>query len=429
MPLPLTALNTTDTWRTWFNRTNEIITSLNGEVVGANVTAYGTFVVGGAAIANTSLLVEGIFKVNSSLIFASGNTTLAANVTATSNANVINFASGSLILQPINGTLVNTAISVNAAATFLGLVSITANTSVTGEFSVSGGACGVRQLLFNSANTILSQSLASPQYDDYGPAGLNECSILALTPSIDVTLTGITAPTNVTTGGRVLYIQNGGATYNISLVSANTSSAANNQFKFPNDTPVVIPPGGVVGVLWTSTAKQWRALSTTPTSGAASLGNTSVTGWLNVSSQLIVAGNASVAGIMTQTGNATFNGTVTASANVNIAGIFTVTGNSVLANTGIGLLSNVAFPITSKTANYTATVNDDVVLANGTFTVTLYTAVGNTGRRVTVKNTNTGIITVKGASTEKVDASNTLTLTQQYQSVTVESDGTQWWVV
>lgn len=357
MSLPLVNIVTTDTFRTWYNRTNDIINSLNNEVVAANTTAYGVFTVGGAGVANTSLIVEGILKVNSSLILASGNTTLAANVTATANANVINIVSGALILQPLNGTTVNTAISVNGALSVLKTSSFTANVAVTGEVTVAAGNVSVRQLIFASANTILAQSLANPQYDDYNPAGLAEAQILNLTPSIDTVFTGITAPTNVATGGRVLYIQNLATSFKISIVSGNTSSGASNRFKTPADQTIDILPGMTIGIMYSGTTNQWRPLgsagssfSTLTVSGNSALGNTVISGWLqvtgsyaNVAQQLVVGGLSTLTGNVTMSGFANVVSTLQVGGAATLGGTLAVTGTSTLTgNTTFSGFANIA---------------------------------------------------------------------------------------
>lgn len=47
-----------------------------------------------------------------------------------------------------------------------------------------------------------------------------------------------------------------------------------------------------------------------------------------------------------------------------------------------------------KTTTYTLTADDEVILCNGTFTVTLPTAVGITGKKYTIKNVGTGVVTI-----------------------------------
>lgn len=104
---------------------------------------------------------------------------------------------------------------------------------------------------------------------------------------------------------------------------------------------------------------------------------------------------------------------------------------------GPSRFAGLATNIVSKTTTYTVTVNDYTILCNGTFTVTLPTATTflsgadpqgvKIGQVFTIKNTGTGTITV--SSTANIDGSTTFTLGTQYQSVSVQWDGTQYWVI
>lgn len=85
--------------------------------------------------------------------------------------------------------------------------------------------------------------------------------------------------------------------------------------------------------------------------------------------------------------------------------------------------------ITSITTTYTALTSDDVILAtSGTFTVTLFTAAGNTGKTLDIKNGGAGTVTVDGSSTETIDGELTFTLAAN-DSLTIVSDGTNWRVL
>lgn len=81
--------------------------------------------------------------------------------------------------------------------------------------------------------------------------------------------------------------------------------------------------------------------------------------------------------------------------------------------------------VAAKTSAYTMVAADDVILASGTFTVTLPAA--SSKKRLTVKNTGTGTITVAPAS-GTIDGAANRTLTTQYSSVDVVADGTNWFV-
>jgi hypothetical protein len=82
--------------------------------------------------------------------------------------------------------------------------------------------------------------------------------------------------------------------------------------------------------------------------------------------------------------------------------------------------------IQSKSATYTALVTDDVILCTGTWTLSLYTAVGNAGKLLFVKNNGTGIITVDPNAGETIDGESTVEIANQYSALYLMSDGTNW---
>jgi hypothetical protein len=105
----------------------------------------------------------------------------------------------------------------------------------------------------------------------------------------------------------------------------------------------------------------------------------------------------------------------------NCVGIWTIDPNSRLQVNG-----SFAKALVSKTANYTATIDDATILCTAnSFTVTLPTAVGVTGRIYDVKNIGTGSITIATTSSQKIDALSTITLSQ-WENATLQSTGTNW---
>jgi hypothetical protein len=87
--------------------------------------------------------------------------------------------------------------------------------------------------------------------------------------------------------------------------------------------------------------------------------------------------------------------------------------------------------ILTKTANYTITGTDDLVICTAnSFTITLPTAVGRSGKSFKVKNTGTGVITMASTSSQTIDGlSAGTTQLFQYDSLTFESDGANWVIV
>jgi hypothetical protein len=95
----------------------------------------------------------------------------------------------------------------------------------------------------------------------------------------------------------------------------------------------------------------------------------------------------------------------------------------------VGLLNGAEYPIVSKTSAYTATINDDVILCDGTFTVTLPAASTATGCKLNIKNIGTGTITIDGDGSETIDGAITVVIATQYASYSIVCDGSAWHII
>ena len=96
-----------------------------------------------------------------------------------------------------------------------------------------------------------------------------------------------------------------------------------------------------------------------------------------------------------------------------------------------GLISQggITFPYVGITTTYSISSDDYFIeCTSGTFNVTLPTAVGSAGKIYVIKNSDTGVITVDTTSSETIDGVLTKTL-NQYDSVILESNGTNWVIV
>jgi hypothetical protein len=97
-----------------------------------------------------------------------------------------------------------------------------------------------------------------------------------------------------------------------------------------------------------------------------------------------------------------------------------------------GSISGIGFKqaYVTKTGAYTAT-NDDYVIdcTSGTFTVTLPASSGRTGRILIIKNSGAGTITVDGNGSETIDGATTYSLSVQYATIQIISDGTNWKII
>lgn len=90
------------------------------------------------------------------------------------------------------------------------------------------------------------------------------------------------------------------------------------------------------------------------------------------------------------------------------------------------------FSVNPQTTTYSITTADDIILCSGSaFTVTLPTAVGNSGKTFTIEKTDVGstnLITIATTSSQTIGAGGptSLGLAVQGESVTLYSDGANW---
>lgn len=110
-------------------------------------------------------------------------------------------------------------------------------------------------------------------------------------------------------------------------------------------------------------------------------------------------------------------------------------GNQVLkVNSGLPSWGQMILATATKTTNYTITANDTVILGDttgGDVTITLPLASIASGYRFCIKKTDSSandvIITRSGSDT--IDGSTSATITLQYASVTIVSDGSNWYII
>ena len=86
-----------------------------------------------------------------------------------------------------------------------------------------------------------------------------------------------------------------------------------------------------------------------------------------------------------------------------------------------------AYTYRAVTGTYTIVATDYLIDCSGTFTVTLPTAVGFTGEYI-IKNSSNGIITLNTTSSQTID-SLAFVLVNQYDSIVVRSNSTDWIIV
>lgn len=97
-------------------------------------------------------------------------------------------------------------------------------------------------------------------------------------------------------------------------------------------------------------------------------------------------------------------------------------------------LSDTAYSIVNQTANYTATSSDGTISVDATsagVTITLPTAVGISGKIYVIKKVDSSAnsVTVATTSSQTIDGSTTYTMGYQWQSITVQSNGSNWLII
>jgi hypothetical protein len=128
-------------------------------------------------------------------------------------------------------------------------------------------------------------------------------------------------------------------------------------------------------------------------------------------------------------------------------GIGTTTSVAALAvmngNVGIGTFSPTSrfevngamgTTIVSKSGNYTATINDSVIVVDasgGAVTITLPAAAISKGRIYNIKKTDASVnaLIVDGNASETIDGALTVNTTTQYHAFTLVCDGANWWII
>jgi len=88
--------------------------------------------------------------------------------------------------------------------------------------------------------------------------------------------------------------------------------------------------------------------------------------------------------------------------------------------------------IVTKTGDYTADTDDDMILCNAAaLTITLFAASGNSGEVLYIKNIHaTGVVTISGdAAGETLDGDVSKFITTQYATLTLLCDGSDWYIL
>ena len=279
----VTPLLTSDTFRTWLTRTNSVIDLINSNTVVATINAVGAFAISNTTDTTSSLTVYheagGQTLANSTGLFVSGNTSFSGmNFTVEEASNVFVVSSNTTLLKSVGGTTINSAVVASKTLTVTGALAgsntfaltgtatFSANVSVANNLTASNTVYA-RAMLHSETGAVVSEVLSTSNHQNYTVTGLDDAQVLRINPNVyNIVIGGILAPTNLTTlasggnGAKLLYLQNVGGTYKITLQHADTASTAANRFVGVTNKDVIIPPGGAVTLLYTVAEERWRAL-------------------------------------------------------------------------------------------------------------------------------------------------------------------------
>jgi hypothetical protein len=105
-----------------------------------------------------------------------------------------------------------------------------------------------------SLTSVTTPTIIASDQNDYNPSGISTCSILRLSSSSNINLSGLQGGT----ASRFIFLQNVGS-YNIKLLHASSLSSASNRFNCRRNLDTSIPPGGAGLIRYSSSASAWVA--------------------------------------------------------------------------------------------------------------------------------------------------------------------------
>jgi hypothetical protein len=253
----------------------------------------------------------------------------------------------------------------------------------------------------SSSAAIAKSKLAALSIVDADVSAISESKVTNLTT--DLAATEKTANKGAASGYAPLNASSQVPIANLPVGSSSTTVAAGNDSRFASAVTAVQSVNGHSGTSVTVTASD---VSAVPTSTVTTKGDL-----------MAATGSATV----TRLGVGT-DGTVLTADSSQTTGIKWASP--------AGTNSHI---VVVKTSAYAITTADEIILANvasGGFTVTLPTAVGNTNA-FTVKKTDSSanIVVIGTTSSQTIDGGTTAQIKVQYDSISVVSDGSNWFII
>jgi hypothetical protein len=353
-----------------------------------------------------------------------GNASTATKLAATKNINGVAFdGSSDITIAADAGTLSGTSLKSTITGSSLTSVgTITSGTWNGSTIGVAYGGTGVTSstgsgsLVLSTSPTLVSPILGTPT---------------------SVTLTN---GTGLPISSGVSGLGTGVATYLVTPTSANLISAMTDEtgagaLVFAN-TPTLVTPviGAATGTSLSLTGNLSAAagtFSSTLSAGASTLASASITNNATVGGTLGVTGATTLAALTT-TGAATFSGTVAIPTGSALNKVLTSDAS------GNATWKSAYSAISSKTVNYTLTLDDNYIIVGSASTTgktfTLPTAVGCAGKEFTIKNLSAFSVAISTTSSQYIIQDNSTATTTSAALgiepsnnwIKVISDGTSW---
>ena len=229
-----------------------------------------------------------------------------------------------------NGIVSNVTQSFGGAKTFLGALTANAGLTVNGTVQFNNtisanGSVGSAGWVLTSAGAganaywVASSAGVTNSYGHVGVSG--QANLVAAGANSVLTVVagnGVVLTTNVTSDGALHVAVNGAQAIGNTTITG-----------FANITST-LQVAGLSTLTGNATLSGFANIAQTLNVAGVSnfTGNATFGGFVNAAGKLVVAGNAAITGNLTQTGNATFSGFVNVATTLNVAGISQMTGNT-----------------------------------------------------------------------------------------------------
>ena len=423
------------------------------------ITSSGTFTLGGTlAVANGgtgtstaftpgSVVFAGASGVysqdNASLFFDNTNNRLGIGTTTPTSA--LSVGSSSQFQVSSTGDIVairgqtTTFPATNASGVLtnngsgtLSWTAIPAASLTVGSTAIASGAAN--RILFEGAGNVLQESanltwngttfgVTGGITQSGGAVGLTANAASSLTTSAGaLTLTSAAAATWSSTAGNLAI--SGGAALQLTAAAGNevvvNDGSANVDFRVESDNNA--------NMLLVDASQDSVSIGTTGNTHTFNIGT-------GASANFCVASGGR---IHTYDGSAPTDGQVLIGDTGlgNFAKATLTAGTGIAITNGAGTISIAASnaggvqPITTISTTTTLGASNYTVLCSATLTVNLPAAASNTGRIYNIKNIGAAAtITIDPNASETIDGATTYTLTTQYESVTLQCDGSAWFIL